>query len=188
MEYTSELGRSMVTKRTLLTLVEEKLSSLYVMRAPRAETTPALRVDEAMVFVTFFDAGLRIPTVDLVAGVMRLYGVELAQLTLNSIVWLSVWEWMMRVAGTEGSVPLFAYLHDTRFQSKRKKSSDAVVNFGSVNLQSKALRLQYVPATRLVIGGSRSGHRGGSTKLRPQAMACTPLGDPSASLLRRRSI
>ena len=64
MHYTSDLGRSTVTPLVLQTLVDEgKLESLDKVRAPGRETVPAPRADEAVVFVAFFDAGLRLPCV-----------------------------------------------------------------------------------------------------------------------------
>ena len=87
-----------------------------------------------MVFVAFFDAGLRLPCVGLVSAVLQLYAVELAQLTPNSIVKLSVFEWMLRVAGATGvEGRLFAYLHDGRCQPKKKKSTGETLNFDNVN-------------------------------------------------------
>ena len=77
--YTSELGRSAVTDLVFGTLVDEgKLESLEKVRAPGKETIPAPRQDEAVVFIAFFDAGLRLPCVALTLEVLRLYGVELA--------------------------------------------------------------------------------------------------------------
>lgn len=76
--YTSELGRSLVTDRILRTFVEEgKVSSLAIVRAPGTETVLELLEDEAVVFVAFFDAGLWILSIGLVAGVLYLYSVEL---------------------------------------------------------------------------------------------------------------
>lgn len=77
--------------------------------------------------------GLRLPSVELVACVLRLYGVELAQLAPNSPVKLRVFEWTMRSAETRGEVRLFAYLHDSWCQSNPKKSIDEIMNFGNVN-------------------------------------------------------
>lgn len=78
--------------------------------------------------------------------VLQLYGVELAQLTPNSLVKLAVFEWIMRSAGTCGEGCLFAYLHDKCCQSKNKKSTGKTLNFGSVNFQQKAQCQMYVPA------------------------------------------
>ena len=68
-----------MTELVLQTLVDEgKLENLAKVRVPGAETVPAPRADEAVVFVAFFDAGLRIPCVELVSEVLQLYGLELA--------------------------------------------------------------------------------------------------------------
>lgn len=71
--YTSELGKSLVTNLVLGTLVDEgKLESLEKVRATGKETTLAPRPDEAVVFVAFFDADLRLPCAALVKDVLRL--------------------------------------------------------------------------------------------------------------------
>lgn len=116
--YTNELGHSLVIDRTLHTLVEGKVSSLAVARALGAKTVPEPRDGDAVVFVTFFDLSLRILSVVLVAGVLRLYGVELVKLTPNSIVRLGIFEWTLRARGAKGTSPLFTYLHGSRCQPK----------------------------------------------------------------------
>lgn len=134
MQYTSDLGRSTAAALVLWTLVDEgKLESLEKVRAPEQETVPAPRPDEAVVFVAFLDAGLRLLCVGLVSEVLQLYRVELAQLTPNSIVKLGVFEWILQSAGISGEGWLFAYLHDGRCQPKKKKNSGETLNFGSVN-------------------------------------------------------
>lgn len=52
-----------------------------------------------VVFIAYFDTGLRFPCVHLVADALRLYRVELVQLTPNSLVKLSVFEWVLRSLG-----------------------------------------------------------------------------------------
>ena len=130
-----------MTDLVLGTLIDEgKLESLEKVCAPGTETTPTPRRDEVVVFIAFFNAGLRLPCVALVKDVLRLYGVELAQLTPNSIVKLGVFEWMLRAAGTSGEGRLFAHLHDGRCQPKKKKSTSEALNFGSVNFQPRTRR------------------------------------------------
>lgn len=117
--YTSDLGRSTVTESVLQTLVDEgKLESLMKVCAPGTKTVPAPWSDEAMVFVAFFDSGLWILCVDLASVVFQLYGVELAQLTSNSVVKLGVFEWMLRAIGASDEGCLFAYLYDGRRRRK----------------------------------------------------------------------
>ena len=91
------------------------------------------------------NAGLRLPCVALVKDVLQLYGVELAQLTPNSIVKLGVFEWMLRAAGASGEGRLFAHLHDGRCQLKEKKSTSETLNFGSMNFQPRARYTMYLP-------------------------------------------
>ena len=91
--YTSNLGRSTVTSLILQTLAGEgKLESVEKVRTPGSETVPVPRPNEMVVFVAFLDVGLRIPCIELVSVVLQLYGVELAQLTPNSIIKLGVFE------------------------------------------------------------------------------------------------
>lgn len=81
--YIDNLGCSTVTLWVLQKLRDEgKLEDLAQARVPRAETVPAPLEDEAVVFVAFFDAGLRFP-LELVARVLRLYQMELTQLMSN---------------------------------------------------------------------------------------------------------
>ena len=147
--YTSDLGRSTVTSLVLDSLVDEgKIEDRSQVRAPGSETVPAPRDDEAIIFCAFLDAGLRIPCVALVSSVLQLYGVELAQLTPNSVVKLGIFEWMLRSAGVAvdgGEGRLFAYLHDGRCQPKKKKSTGETLNFGSVNFQAKSRLQRYLP-------------------------------------------
>lgn len=98
---------------------------------------------EAVVFVTFFNASLQIPCIELVSLVLQLYGVELDP---NSLVKLGVFEWILRSTRTSGEGYLFAYLHDGCNQPKKKKSTDETLNFDSVNFQPKARCQMYVPA------------------------------------------
>ena len=136
--YTSDLGRSTVTSRVLDSLVGEgKLEDRSRVRCGGSELIPAPQDDEAVIFSAFLDAGLRISCVGLVSEVLRLYGVELAQLTPNSIVKLGFFEWMLWAAGASGEGRMFAYLHDGRCQPKKKKSIGETLNFGSVNFQPK---------------------------------------------------
>lgn len=71
MQYTSDLGKSIVTQLVLRTLIDEgKLKSLSKVRAPGHETVLAPRLDEAVMFMAFFDVGLRLFCVELVSEVM----------------------------------------------------------------------------------------------------------------------
>ena len=126
---------------------EGKLANVDDARAPGSEAVPTPEEGETIMFVAFLDAGLRLPCAASVSKVLQLYGVDLAQLTPNSIVKLGVFEWVLRSAGAgDGEGRLFAYLHDGRCQPNKKKETGETLNFGSVNFQTKSRLLQYLPA------------------------------------------
>lgn len=145
--YTVDLGRSLVTERVLRTLVEKgKVASLVAVHVPGLKTVMNPQSNEVVVFMAYFNVGLRLPSVELLVHVLWLFRVELEQLTPNSLVKLGVFEWIMRSTETSGEVRLFANLHDGRCQPKRKKSTNEFVNFDNVNFQLKESKLMYVPA------------------------------------------
>jgi hypothetical protein len=65
------------------------------------ETTPKLEKNEVVVFKSFFKAGLRFPLIEMIADVLKKFGVYLHQLTPNAIVRLSVYIWALRSQGVE---------------------------------------------------------------------------------------
>lgn len=138
-----ELGHSTVTSHVLQALKDEgKLGDVADVRAPGTKTVPAPQEDETIVSVAFFGTDFCFPCVGLVAQVLQLYGVDLAQ-----IVKLGVFEWVLRSTGvSDRDARLFAYLHDGRCQHKKKKDTGETLNFGSVHFQPKTRHLKYTPA------------------------------------------
>ena len=74
------LGKSRVTEEALQRLVREgMIEERDGARLPRrTETEPKPWALEAIIFVAFFDAGLRMPSVLFVGEVLRAYKLELA--------------------------------------------------------------------------------------------------------------
>jgi hypothetical protein len=68
--------------------VESKL-----IRFAREETIPEPRMDEVVVFKSFFRAGLRFPQNEMIGVVLKNFEIYLHQLTPNAIVRLSVYIW-----------------------------------------------------------------------------------------------
>jgi hypothetical protein len=60
------------------------------------EITPKPEKNEVVVFKSFFKVGLRFPLNEMVADVLKKFGVYLHQLTPNAIVRLSVYIWALR--------------------------------------------------------------------------------------------
>jgi hypothetical protein len=62
---------------------------------PKKEITPKPEKDEVVVYKSFFKGGLRLPMYKMVAKVLQLYEVFIHQLTLDVLVWLSVFIWVV---------------------------------------------------------------------------------------------
>jgi hypothetical protein len=97
-----EFGRSTVTEDDMPKLV--KLG--YFSEAKKElihfggeEITPKPEKDEVVVFKSFFKAGLRFPLNEMIADVLKKFGIYLHQLTPNAIVRLSVYIWALRSQG-----------------------------------------------------------------------------------------
>jgi hypothetical protein len=90
----SEDDMPMMMKLGYFGEVESKL-----VRFAREETTPVSKVDEVVVFKSFFRAGLRFPLNEMIRQVLNFFEIYLHQLTPNAIVRLNVFIWALRSQG-----------------------------------------------------------------------------------------
>ena len=66
-----------------------------LIRFARDEVVPEPRDDEAIVFKSFFSAGLRFPLYEMIGEILKKFEIYLHQLTPNAIVRLSVYIWAL---------------------------------------------------------------------------------------------
>jgi hypothetical protein len=71
----------------------------------REEVIPEPRIDEVIVFKSFFRAGLRFPLYEMISEVLKKFEIYLHQLTLNVIVRLSVCVYIYGLSEAKGRVP-----------------------------------------------------------------------------------
>jgi hypothetical protein len=84
------------------------------------EIIPKPEKDEVVVFKSFFKAGLRFPLNEMIADVLKKFGIYLHQLTPNAIVRLSVYIWALRSQGVELFVEGFCRVHELHYQTKAR--------------------------------------------------------------------
>jgi hypothetical protein len=94
-----EFGRSTVTEDDMPKLIKlgyfsEAKKELICFG--REEITPKPEKDEVVVFKSFFKARLRFPLNEMIADVLKKFGIYLHQLTPNAIVRLSVYIWALQ--------------------------------------------------------------------------------------------
>jgi hypothetical protein len=96
------------------------------------EITPKPEKDEVVVFKSFFKAGLRFPLNEMIADVLKKFGIYLHQLTPNAIVRLSIYIWALRSQGAEPLVEGFFRAHELHYQTKARDDG-LHENFGCYN-------------------------------------------------------
>jgi hypothetical protein len=118
-----EFGKSTVTEDGMVMMrklgyfgeAESKL-----VRFAGEEIVPEPKVDEVVVFKSFFRAGLRFPLNDMIGEVLKNFEIYLHQLTPNAIVRLSVFIWALRSQGMSANAEAFCRVHELHYQTKAR--------------------------------------------------------------------
>jgi hypothetical protein len=130
-----EFGRSTVTEDDMSKLVKLGYFSeakKELVRFGGEETTPKPEKDEVVVFKSFFKAGLRFLLNEMIADVLKKFGIYLHQLTPNAIVRLSFYIWALRSQGVEPFAEGFCRVHELHYQTKAREDG-LHENFGCYN-------------------------------------------------------
>jgi hypothetical protein len=119
-----EFGRSTVTEDDMPKLIKLGYFSeakKELIRFGGEEITLKPEKDEVVVFKSFFKAGLRFPLNEMIADVLKKFGIYLHQLTPNAIVRLSVYIWALRSQGAEPLAEGFCRAHELHYQTKARE-------------------------------------------------------------------
>jgi hypothetical protein len=130
-----EFGKSTVTEgdmSKLMNLGYFSEAKKELVRFGGEEITPKPGNDEVVVFKSFFKAGLRFPLNDMIADVLKKFGIYLHQLTSNAIVRLSVYIWALLSQGVEPFAEGFCRVHELHYQTKAR-GDGLHENFGYYN-------------------------------------------------------
>jgi hypothetical protein len=130
-----EFGRSTVTEDDMPKLVKLGYFSeakKELIRFGGEEITPKSEKDEVVVFKSFSKAGLRFPLNEMIADVLKKFGIYLHQLTPNAINRLNVYIWALRSQGVEPFAKGFCRVHELHYQTKAREDG-LHENFGCYN-------------------------------------------------------
>jgi hypothetical protein len=130
-----EFGRSTVKEVDLVLM--NKLGCFgenddELVRFTGEEVIPEPKVDEVVVFKSFFRAGLRFPHYEMICEVLKKFEIFLHQLTPNAIVRLSVYIWALRSQGKSANAEGFCRVHKLHYQTKARVDG-LHKNFGCYN-------------------------------------------------------
>ena len=116
------------------------------------------KVDEVVLFKSFFRAGLQFPLKEMIGEVLKNFKIYLHQLTPNAIVRLSVFIWALRSQGMSLDAEAFCRVHELHYQTKAR-ADGLHENFGCYNFayrkDTKAPVLSY--RTKWPTGGKMKG-------------------------------
>ena len=130
-----DFGKSTVSKVDLAKMVKAGFFSedqKKLLRFGGEETTPKPEKDEVVIFKSFLKAGLRFPVHEIVAEILKRFGIYLHQLTPNAIVRLSIYIWALRSQAVEPFADSFCRVHELHYQTKARKDG-LHENFGCYN-------------------------------------------------------
>src|SRR6187455_891327 len=130
-----DFGKSTVSKADLSKMVKSGFfteNQKKLLRFGGEETTPKPEKDEVVIFKSFLKAGLRFPVHEIVAEILKRFGIYLHQLTPNAIVRLNVYIWALRSQAVEPFADSFCRVHELHYQTKARKDG-LHENFGCYN-------------------------------------------------------
>jgi hypothetical protein len=151
---TCYIGRSLMTQADLDALRLEGCFEPGICRLPGKETTPKPRKNESVVFRDFFTAGLRLPVSKKFADILAAYGVQIHQLTPNSIPQVLKFLWACRTFAGDNDVETFVRHFEIHWARRLVKVDDedklnmAVVPFRRVAWPRIRLRWSWLRHTR----------------------------------------
>jgi hypothetical protein len=96
------------------------------------ETTPTPKVNEVVVFKSFFRVGLQFPLNEMIGEVLGNFEIYLHQLTPNAIVRLNIFIWALRSQGMNPNAKAFCRVHELHYQTKAREDG-LHENFGYYN-------------------------------------------------------
>jgi hypothetical protein len=130
-----DFGKSTVSKADLSKMVKAGYfneDQKKLLRFGGEESTPKPGKDEIVIFKSFLKAGLRFPLHNIIAEILKKFGIYLHQLTPNAIVRLSVYIWALRSQAVEPFADSFCRVHELHYQTKARKDG-LHDNFGCYN-------------------------------------------------------
>jgi hypothetical protein len=118
-----------------------------VCRLPGRETTPKPRKNESVVFWDFFTAGLRLPVSKKFADVLAAYGVQIHQLTPNSIPQVLKFLWACRTFAGDNDVETFVRHFEIHWARRLVKvdDEDKEAQYGCCTFQTRRLAKNQAP-------------------------------------------
>nr|AAT85788.1 putative gypsy type transposon [Oryza sativa Japonica Group]ABF96892.1 Transposable element protein, putative, Transposase_28 [Oryza sativa Japonica Group] len=144
---TAFLGVSLMDDVELAKLVSSGALVKGQAFAPGKAVVPKPVDNRTVVFAVFFEVGLRFPCNVLLPDILRLFQVELPQLSPSPLVRISIFDWACRTSGFEPSAELFGAIFFATVNSKMviTPAGTKKTVFGSMNFNVRLERSDLWP-------------------------------------------
>jgi hypothetical protein len=103
---------------------------MSIVRVGGNRTAPAPEENEVVIYKSFLKAGLRFPLSRFLVEVLMIFQFFLHQLTLEAIIRMGLFVWVVRSQGLEPSVKCFCSMHELLYETKATDKEHYHNNFG----------------------------------------------------------
>jgi hypothetical protein len=121
---------------------------MSIVRASGDNNIPDPEENEVVIYRSFFKAGLRFPLSRFVVEVLKTYQIFLHQLTLEAILRMGVFVWVVGSQGIEPSTKCFCSMHELLYETKAMGKEQYHNNFGCYGFIARPNASHPVPTFR----------------------------------------
>lgn len=141
-DHSGYLGASLIDEADLTKLASARVVASGQVFASAKAVVPKPGKNQTVVFVAFFDAGLRFPCTSLLPEILHPFDVEFPQLSPSALVRINIFDWACRTAGFEPTAELFGAIFYAIVNSKTVATPAGTQKtvFGSANFNIRPER------------------------------------------------
>jgi hypothetical protein len=121
---------------------------ISIVRAGGESNVPLPKADEVVVYRSFMNAGLRFPLYKFLVEVLKTFEIYLHQITLEAIIKMGVFIWVMRSQGLEPNAKCFCNMHELSYETKATRKEQYHNNFSCYSFVPRSEVSYPVPTFR----------------------------------------
>jgi hypothetical protein len=110
-------GKSIVKRGQIEAIKSKYFHDMTIVRAGGENNVPLPEADEVVVYKGFMKAGLQFPLHKMLVEVLKRFEIYLHQLTLEALIKVGAFIWVMRSQGLEPDADCFCNIHELSYQT-----------------------------------------------------------------------
>jgi hypothetical protein len=141
-------GKSNIKQSYIDTMGGRYFHDMSIVRVGGDSTGPAPEENEVVIYRSFLKAGLRFPLSKFVVEVLKIFQIFLHQITLEAIIRMGIFVWVVRSQGLEPSAKCFCNMHELLYETKATGKEQYHNNFGCDGFIARSNASHPVPTYR----------------------------------------